>query len=59
MENVELGYYIGGQLVADYSFTVPVEFEGYTSMPWTFIFPESSVKKNVNISSEQGKIQFL
>jgi len=37
-----ISYYEKDKLKANYTFSVPCEIAGNTSMPWTFIFPETN-----------------
>lgn len=54
VENQHLAYKEKDETVAEHLFTVPqVRLQAETSMPWTFIFPVDSIKKEPDLAAGQ------
>ncbi len=57
--NTRLLYSIEGQIVAEKSFTLPtLSIPSKVSMPWTFIFPKGSYKKQTSWRNGLLEIHF-
>lgn len=56
--NVRLLYGVQGEVIADKIFTIPaLVIPAKVSMPWTFIFPKDSYKKQT--AFENGRLEIL
>jgi SLAP domain-containing protein len=51
-----IAYVENSEIIAENTFTLPTLFiQPKTSMPWTFIFPEECLKKNLTL--ENGRLE--
>ncbi|MFF2755556.1 SLAP domain-containing protein [Psychrobacillus sp. NPDC058041] len=53
-----IAYVENSEIIAENTFTLPTLFiQPKTSMPWTFIFPEECLKKNLTL--ENGRLEIM